>query len=109
MVDQGLIACSSCGELIGAPQKREGAFRLYKWSLTVQRSRGGLWETSSVQEVISAQLLALIEEQAVHKFLIYDGNIKDAKDALLVSIANSLFYFNSQTDQAISSGYLLQT
>jgi len=50
----------------------------------VQRSHGNIWETYSVEEIISAQMLALIEDQATYKFLTYSGNIENAKDALLV-------------------------
>lgn len=79
-----MMICSSCGDPIGAREKREGAFRLYKWSVAVQRAHGNIWETYSVQEIISTQLLAVIGDQATYKFLAYSGKIEDAKDALLV-------------------------
>lgn len=47
--------------------------------------QGDIWETYSVQEIVSAQLLALIEEQATYKFLAYSGDLETSKDALLVS------------------------
>lgn len=82
-----------------------GSVRLFKWALALQnsdkrlskfvsafkRSGDGGWKTFSIQRIISAQLLALIEEQAVYKFMCYSGDIEDAKDALLVS----LFYILS--------------
>lgn len=80
-----MLVCSSCHEVIGTEEKRARTLRLYKWSLAVQRDLGGIWETYSVQEIVSAQLLALIEEQATHKFLAYDGSIEDANGALVVS------------------------
>ena len=64
---------------------RDGTLQLFKSSLAVQRSRDYAWETYSVQEVISAQLLGSIEEQATYKFLTHGGSIEDAKDAMLVS------------------------
>ncbi len=79
-----MMVCSSCGDLVGEHEKRNGTLRLYKWSLAVQRSYGNIWETYSVQEIMSAQMLALVEDQATYKFLTYSGNIEDAKDALLV-------------------------
>lgn len=69
---------------MGAREKREGTLRLYKWSLAVQRFHGNIWETYSLQEIISAQLLALIADLGTYKFLVYSGNMQDAKDALLV-------------------------
>lgn len=47
--------------------------------------QGDIWETYSVQEIVSAQLLALIEEQATYKLLAYSGDLETSKDALLVS------------------------
>ena len=38
-----------------------------------------------MQEIVSAQLLALIEEQATYKFMIYSGDIEKVKEALFVS------------------------
>lgn len=61
------------------------SLQLFKWSVALQRSRELDWETCSVQEVVSAKLLALIEDQAVYKFLAYTGDIKDSKTALMVS------------------------
>ena len=80
-----MLACSSCRELVGQEEKKAGTFRLYKWSLAVQRTEGNIWETYSVQEILSAQLLALIEDQAMYKFLAFSGAIENAQEALLVS------------------------
>lgn len=51
----------------------------------MQRTQGDIWETYSVQEIVSAQLLALIEEQATYKFMAYSGDLETSEDALLVS------------------------
>ncbi len=51
----------------------------------MQRTPGANWETYSVQEIVSTQLLALIEEQAVYKFIVCSENIEDLKEALFVS------------------------
>ncbi len=73
--------------------------RLFKWALALQssdkrlskfvtafkRSGEGGWKTFSIQRIVAAQLLALIEESAVYKFLCYSGDVEEAKDALLVS------------------------
>ena len=59
--------------------------RLFKWGIALQRSRVLDWETCSVQEIVSAQLLALVEDQAAYKFLAYTGDVQDSKTALMVS------------------------
>ena len=84
--DQGLLKCNSCCEIVGVKDKKERySLRLFKWGVALQRSRELNWETCSVQEIVSAQLLALIEDQAAYKFLAYNGDIEDLKAALMAS------------------------
>ena len=72
--------------MIGVKDEKESySLRFYKWSVALQCSRGLDWETCSVQEIVSAQLLALIEDQAVYKFLAYT---EKSKTALMVSEAS---------------------
>ncbi|KAF6236507.1 hypothetical protein HO173_005288 [Letharia columbiana] len=83
--DQGLLNCVSCREIVGIKDKKDRySLRLFKWSVTLQRSRGLDWETCSVQEIVSAQLLASIEDQAAYKFLAYTGEAEDSKPALVL-------------------------
>ena len=83
---------------MGVEEKRVGTLRLFKWSLAVQRAQAMDWETYSVQEIVSAQLLALIEDQATRKFLTYSGNIEEAEEALLVSnVHHSHDYLSKHT------------
>lgn len=68
--------------------KEEGkgsSLRLFKWSLALQRSRELDWETCSVQEIVGAQLLAVIEEQATYQFLAYTAGADKSQTALMVS------------------------
>ena len=84
--DQGLLSCILCRQIVGIRDEREtSSLRLFKWSVALQRSKAMDWETCSVQEIVSAQLLALIDEQSVYKFLVYNGDIGDPKTALMVS------------------------
>lgn len=83
--DQGLLKCVSCCEIVGINEEEGYSVRLFKWSVAVQRSREMDWETCSVQEIVSAQILALIEDQAAYKFLAYSGNAEESKTALMVS------------------------
>ena len=66
-------------------EAKSSSLRLFKWSLALQHSRELGWETCSVQEIVSAQLLALIEEQAIYKFLAYAADADMSKTALMVS------------------------
>ena len=66
-------------------EEKTSSLRLFKWSLTLQRSRDLDWETCSVQEIVSAQLLAFIEEQAIYRFLAYTADTDKSKTALMVS------------------------
>lgn len=95
--DQGLLNCISCGEIVGIRGKKErDSLRLFKWGIALQRSRELDWETCSVQEIVSAQLLVLIEDQAAYKFLAYTGNARDSKTALMLWIfTTDLMYSTS--------------
>ena len=66
-------------------EENSSSLRLFKWNLALQRSRELDWETCSVQEIVSAQLLALIEEQAMYKVLAYTADADKSKTALMVS------------------------
>lgn len=84
--DQRLLSCVSCGKIVGVKDEKESySLQLFKWSVALQRSRELDWETCTVEEIVSAQLLALIEDQAVYKFLAYAGNVEDSETALMVS------------------------
>lgn len=50
----------------------------------MQRTLNAEWETYSVQEIFSTQLLALIEEQAVYKFVVSSEHLEYANAALFV-------------------------
>ena len=66
-------------------EEKSSSLRLFKWNLALQRSRELDWETCSVQEIVSGQLLALIEEQAIYKVLAYTADADKSKTALMVS------------------------
>ena len=83
--NQGLLHCSSCRESVGVRDEKDRySLRLFKWSVALQRSRASEWETCSVQEIVSAQLLALIDVLAAYKFLAIAGDAGNSKTALLV-------------------------
>ena len=85
MSSQNLLKCSNCQRFVGVKDPNDGTFRLFKWNIKVQLSDDPTWEEYSVQEIVSAQLLALIEEQATYRFVVYSGNVEEVQEALLVS------------------------
>ena len=85
MSSQNLLKCSNCQRFVGIRDPKDGTSRLFKWSVKVQLSDDPTWEEYSIQEIVSAQLLALIEEQATHKFVVYSRNVEEVQEALLVS------------------------
>lgn len=100
---ENLLACTGCKQPVGIEDKGAlGCIRLFKWSLALQgtekrlsklvtafqRSKDGNWKMYSTQRIFTAQLLALIEELAIYKFLLQFGD-DTSKDALLVSVISS--------------------
>ena len=51
----------------------------------MRRNTDATWEEVSMQKFMCAHLLDLIENSASRKFVAYNGNLKEAKEALLVS------------------------
>lgn len=97
---ESLLACTECKQPVGVEDKAAaGSVRLFKWSVAIQnqdkrfskfmssfqRNRDYGWTVFSIQRIMAAQLLALIDEQAVYRFLLYSGDMEEAKDALMVS------------------------
>ena len=83
--NQGLLHCSSCRENVGVGDEKDRySLRLFKWSVALQRSRASEWETCSIQEIVSAQLLAMIDDLGAYKFLAIAGDAENSKIALLV-------------------------
>ena len=78
------LACESCNERLGINDANSGGARLYKWNLSLRTGKDAVWQTLPVQEIVCAKLLALIDGQAIYKFLTYSGNIEDAPEALMV-------------------------
>ena len=82
---QQAIACSACFTIIGSSDDREPErIRLFKWSIRLQRNEAADWEAYPTQKFICAQLLESVRTQATHKFLAFSGDIRLAKEALLV-------------------------
>jgi hypothetical protein len=71
--------------MLGVADRQTNGLKLNKWSLEVMPSPEATWETVSPSLIISAQLLALIDAQAVRKFVIHPGNEDKTNSAFVVS------------------------
>ena len=60
-------------------------FRLFKWAVCFQDGERVHPVKLPLQAVLRAQLLALIEENALRKFLVYSRDVESTEEALLVS------------------------
>lgn len=60
-------------------------WRLWKWSLRFQLDAQSEGHTFPTEMFVSAQLLGLIENQAVRKFVMYDEDGKDGVAGTIVS------------------------
>ena len=94
------MICANCKDPVGVEDKATPeCIRLFKWSLALQTQEKRLsklvsafqrsrepWRTYSIQRIVAAQLLALIEELAVYKYLVFSGDLEESKEALLVSV-----------------------
>ncbi|KAI9792490.1 MAG: hypothetical protein M1835_007856 [Candelina submexicana] len=67
--NQSLI-CNQCKATIGVVDNRAEGYRLYKWSLSLQQPHALKPTSYPLQHFISAQLLSLIDNQAVRRFVL---------------------------------------
>ena len=96
-----LIACAGCKQPVGMEDRATtGCIRFFKWSVALQGPEKRIsklvtafqkgrdsWRTYSVARIFAAQLVALIDEMAIYKFLLHSGDILSTKEALLVSVS----------------------
>ncbi|KAL8751034.1 MAG: hypothetical protein Q9199_006689 [Rusavskia elegans] len=80
---QPIVNCASCKHPVGVAADTDA--RIYKWNIFLQSDQQSGWEDHSVQKLVSAQLLAMIESQGVQKFVIHSEVRDDNIEALLVS------------------------
>lgn len=105
------LYCAQCRAELGLEDTLAGGLRLFKWSVCLQRIQSTAWEKFPVQEFVCAQLLALVDAQAIRKYLAYSGALGDTKSALLVSVSFTENILTRSRNLLIllSYGYLLQT
>jgi len=82
-----------CHEALGFVDERADGWRLWKWSLCVQLNGQSDEQAFSIEMFVSAQLLAMIEDQAVRKFVMYNEEGTNDAPGIMVSYS----YFVSTT------------
>ncbi|KAL8735873.1 MAG: hypothetical protein Q9181_002651 [Wetmoreana brouardii] len=90
------VMCAVCKHPVGVAAGVSSAnLKLYKWSLQFRRDSANSWEEPTVQKLVSAQLLAMIESQGIQKFVIHSEDSDTDIDALLVWIFTPKISFSS--------------
>ncbi|PLB38308.1 HECT-type E3 ubiquitin transferase [Aspergillus candidus] len=99
------IVCENCNALIGVEDTVSQGWRLFKTNISASKRdpdnpNGMVWETQSVETVVAAQLLELIERESARRFVVHCGQ----KDGLLLWVFNpDLHYSNSSPDHSIAA------
>lgn len=81
-----VVECSSCFLDLGFTESNLGEVKLFQGSLSFCRDRNSTWQAQPVQKFICAQLMMLTRNHAASKFIAYNGNLEETKEALLVRI-----------------------
>ncbi|KAL8686404.1 MAG: hypothetical protein Q9224_005457 [Gallowayella concinna] len=97
---QYIINCAFCKRPVGAAEDMDSAntAKIYKWNLRFRSSPSSAWEEASVQRLVSAQLLAMIESQGIQKFVIHgqeSNGDHDEQQALLIWIFTPNMFYSS--------------
>lgn len=79
-----VVKCSLCFADLGSVGSNLGEIKLFKGSLSFCRDGKSTWQAQPVQKFICAQLLAVTRSQVATKFIVYNGNLEETKEALLV-------------------------
>jgi hypothetical protein len=67
------LHCTGCGDLLGLADPSAGGWRLHKSSVALKSDNTASWESFSATSFVGAQLLALIESQAIRRFVLHSG------------------------------------
>ncbi|KAF2088328.1 hypothetical protein K490DRAFT_65005 [Saccharata proteae CBS 121410] len=92
------LRCADCKTTIGAVDERAEGWRLWKWSVAIS-SNGTPPVQYSTPKWISAQLLALIENQGVRKFVI-DSQPPTSEEALNIWVFTPDLSFSSSVQSS---------
>ena len=106
--DHVSVQCCSCKTPVGTQDPVLHFVKLFKWGLAIRSTNNAASEITSVQEIVSAQLLAWIEGQATYKVLISCEAADSTGKALMVS-RSCISCFSKTANCMASYGYSLQT
>ncbi|KAG2413861.1 hypothetical protein HFD88_003051 [Aspergillus terreus] len=101
------LLCSGCDSLIGIDDPVAEGWRLFKTSLSAHTPSNdtptpseGIWETHSIETIVAAQLLELIERESARRFVLHCGQ----KSGLLLWVFNpDLRYSNSSSSHSVTA------
>ncbi|PLB52637.1 hypothetical protein P170DRAFT_350937 [Aspergillus steynii IBT 23096] len=101
------LRCENCDFLVGMEDTIFQGWRLFKTSLSASTPPGKqdgdgntAWHSHSVETVVAAQLLELIERESTRRFVIHSGQ----RNGLLLWVFNpDLWYSNSSPDHSVTA------
>lgn len=104
------MTCSSCKTIIGVTDPRAEGWRIWKWSIAATHKDSTNTKTYSLRKWVAAQLLYLIENQAVRKFTVMAESgvrpreeVKDGSEAVATRDPNPIMIWVFTPDLSFSS------
>ncbi|KAI9702089.1 MAG: hypothetical protein M1836_001433 [Candelina mexicana] len=91
------LLCKQCKATIGVVDNRAEGYRLYKWSLSLQQPHTLKPISYPLQHFVSAQLLSLIDNQAVRRFVLTSSKPGEISGLELWVFNPDLYYTSTST------------
>ncbi|EON61953.1 hypothetical protein W97_01171 [Coniosporium apollinis CBS 100218] len=94
------LLCLGCGGLVGTIDDRVEGFKLWKWAVALSFGDEPP-KQYSIQKWVSAQLLALVENEGVRKFVVGDASAEadGSKERLMLWVFTPDLSFSSSKEQ----------
>ncbi len=100
------VQCKTCDTLVGTKDNSAEGYRVFKWAIALATGEEGE-EKFEIQQWVSAQLLAAIQNLGVRKFIVKEEQSRGEAEVLMVP--RSLSHVIESTSNFFSSGYSHQT
>ncbi|KAL2352205.1 ubiquitin-conjugating enzyme E2-binding protein [Cryomyces antarcticus] len=97
------LLCSKCRAVVGVVDERAEGWRIYKWAISVNTNCSRAPTSHDIAKWLSAQLLALIDNQGVRKFVVHDDEEREG------ARKSSLKLWIFTPDLRFSSSYLTKS
>lgn len=81
------IRCESCQSTLGSYDEHSRSVRLDMWSTIINSDGKSGWIEHSIQKLLCARMLELIDSQAVYRFLAYDNSLERSINSILVILS----------------------